>query len=196
MNMRNINNEVKLIEIPNDNVSNLENKKLKGLFLEISSNASLKETLNTYTKLELDTIRRTLELSGISALKKAPLIDVLSQQIAKKLPQIIKKLSFKEYKLLQSIICNGGILKFDAKLAEILISIRKYGLIIPLRTTNGNRYLLIPQELRPDLSILLPKYNNGLFIPKEKIGRNSLCPCGSGKKYKKCCLNLSLLKVV
>ena len=22
---------------------------------------------------------------------------------------------------------------------------------------------------------------------KEKIGRNDLCPCGSGKKYKKCC---------
>ena len=21
------------------------------------------------------------------------------------------------------------------------------------------------------------------------IGRNDLCPCGSGKKYKKCCLN-------
>jgi len=23
----------------------------------------------------------------------------------------------------------------------------------------------------------------------KKIGRNELCPCGSGKKYKKCCLN-------
>ncbi|MFW1965071.1 SEC-C metal-binding domain-containing protein [Acinetobacter baumannii] len=22
-----------------------------------------------------------------------------------------------------------------------------------------------------------------------KIGRNEQCPCGSGKKYKKCCLN-------
>ena len=22
-----------------------------------------------------------------------------------------------------------------------------------------------------------------------KIGRNQLCPCGSGLKYKKCCLN-------
>lgn len=22
-----------------------------------------------------------------------------------------------------------------------------------------------------------------------KIGRNDLCPCGSGLKYKKCCLN-------
>jgi uncharacterized protein YecA (UPF0149 family) len=24
---------------------------------------------------------------------------------------------------------------------------------------------------------------------KKKIGRNDPCPCGSGKKYKKCCLN-------
>ena len=25
-------------------------------------------------------------------------------------------------------------------------------------------------------------------VPTFKIGRNQLCPCGSGKKYKKCCL--------
>ena len=25
-------------------------------------------------------------------------------------------------------------------------------------------------------------------IISDKIGRNELCPCGSGKKYKKCCL--------
>jgi hypothetical protein len=24
---------------------------------------------------------------------------------------------------------------------------------------------------------------------KDKVGRNEPCPCGSGKKYKKCCLN-------
>lgn len=24
---------------------------------------------------------------------------------------------------------------------------------------------------------------------KEKVGRNDPCPCGSGKKYKQCCLN-------
>jgi len=24
---------------------------------------------------------------------------------------------------------------------------------------------------------------------KNKIGRNDPCPCGSGKKFKKCCLN-------
>jgi hypothetical protein len=25
----------------------------------------------------------------------------------------------------------------------------------------------------------------------EKVGRNNLCPCGSGKKYKKCCMKLN-----
>ncbi len=29
---------------------------------------------------------------------------------------------------------------------------------------------------------------NGNVIKKEKIGRNDPCPCGSGLKYKKCCL--------
>ncbi len=34
------------------------------------------------------------------------------------------------------------------------------------------------------------KRHYGLFKSKKqgKIGRNDLCPCGSGKKYKKCCL--------
>ena len=27
------------------------------------------------------------------------------------------------------------------------------------------------------------------MVKREKIGRNAPCPCGSGKKYKKCCLN-------
>ena len=28
-------------------------------------------------------------------------------------------------------------------------------------------------------------------VQSKKIGRNEPCPCGSGKKYKKCCLNAS-----
>ncbi|MBN2260441.1 MAG: SEC-C domain-containing protein [Clostridiales bacterium] len=27
-----------------------------------------------------------------------------------------------------------------------------------------------------------------IVVKKEKIGRNDPCPCGSGKKYKKCCM--------
>lgn len=37
---------------------------------------------------------------------------------------------------------------------------------------------------------LAKEYNKSKIIVKEaKIGRNDPCPCGSGKKYKKCCLN-------
>jgi len=32
----------------------------------------------------------------------------------------------------------------------------------------------------------LPQKPKGV-IGKKKIGRNDPCPCGSGKKYKKCC---------
>ena len=30
-------------------------------------------------------------------------------------------------------------------------------------------------------------FNEKGIVKKEKIGRNDPCPCGSGKKYKKCC---------
>jgi len=33
------------------------------------------------------------------------------------------------------------------------------------------------------------KLENGTIVRKaKKIGRNEQCPCGSGKKYKRCCL--------
>ena len=55
-----------------------------------------------------------------------------------------------------------------------------------------------PQELfekngKPNLKPLPdnPFVNNGdseTFVKENKVGRNDPCPCGSGKKYKKCCL--------
>lgn len=47
-----------------------------------------------------------------------------------------------------------------------------------------NTYNLLRRQLnRDDLPLLHP---SSLTAPK-KIGRNDPCPCGSGKKYKKCC---------
>ncbi|HAO21754.1 MAG: hypothetical protein BWK80_28225 [Desulfobacteraceae bacterium IS3] len=33
-----------------------------------------------------------------------------------------------------------------------------------------------------------PSSSQPRLAGKQKIGRNDPCPCGSGKKYKKCCL--------
>lgn len=50
-----------------------------------------------------------------------------------------------------------------------------------------------PQEIferfeKPNLKPLPDKSFEFRSAKKEKIGRNAPCPCGSGKKYKKCCL--------
>ena len=54
---------------------------------------------------------------------------------------------------------------------------------------NGWKYIIGVEPEEPeditDLEILLNRMK-----PREveqKVGRNASCPCGSGKKYKKCC---------
>ncbi len=44
-----------------------------------------------------------------------------------------------------------------------------------------------PNELRPVGKSNLIPFPSSQPIQNEKIGRNDPCPCGSGKKYKKCC---------
>lgn len=36
------------------------------------------------------------------------------------------------------------------------------------------------------LGLVVQTYNN----PETKIGRNDQCPCGSGRKFKRCCMRL------
>ncbi|MDZ7721326.1 MAG: SEC-C metal-binding domain-containing protein [candidate division KSB1 bacterium] len=38
----------------------------------------------------------------------------------------------------------------------------------------------------------LKNYASTIKKPGEEIGRNDPCPCGSGKKYKKCCMDIEL----
>ena len=48
-------------------------------------------------------------------------------------------------------------------------------------------------ELREELSHLKSKASDGypghsqISVSSKKVGRNEPCPCGSGKKYKRCC---------
>ena len=44
---------------------------------------------------------------------------------------------------------------------------------------------LLTEERRKEL--YLEQKKSGTIRKDKKIGRNDPCPCGSGKKYKKCC---------
>ena len=56
------------------------------------------------------------------------------------------------------------------------------------KTDKANDFKKIHSELQPNHA---EEANNHKPTPVRvvKIGRNALCPCGSGKKYKKCCGN-------
>ena len=45
-----------------------------------------------------------------------------------------------------------------------------------------------PNYLNPEFEKLSSSFDS-FKAKKKKIGRNDPCPCGSGKKFKKCCLN-------
>jgi uncharacterized protein len=56
--------------------------------------------------------------------------------------------------------------------------------------TNNNRdalLALIPAMAYKLFHYWIEKAHNENIQPKLKVGRNDPCPCGSGKKYKKCC---------
>ena len=44
---------------------------------------------------------------------------------------------------------------------------------------------IFTKEKRRELYLIQKK--SGTVVVGKKVGRNDLCPCGSGKKYKKCC---------
>ncbi len=52
----------------------------------------------------------------------------------------------------------------------------------------NKRHLEIGTDGNPvPLIDFLPNLNTSTIIKDKKTGRNEPCPCGSGKKYKKCC---------
>jgi SWIM/SEC-C metal-binding protein len=55
-------------------------------------------------------------------------------------------------------------------------------------TEHGWHYIIGLEPDKPeDISDLEKALNPPLPVQSEKVGRNDPCPCGSGKKHKKCC---------
>lgn len=55
-----------------------------------------------------------------------------------------------------------------------------------IKQAEGFEAVIIQHELDHMNGILAP---NRIYDTSEKVGRNDPCPCGSKKKYKKCCVN-------
>ena len=76
---------------------------------------------------------------------------------------------------------------FDNMIAEIRDeTVRRVLTVIPRPQPIAR--VQIAKPLKESLTDGTDKKNKTIVVRKaEKVGRNDLCPCGSGKKYKKCC---------
>ena len=122
--------------------------------------------------------------------------------------QELKNYIIKNYTKDEEVIKNllndiQGLISVEASLDVILESFYKYNIqfksakqikkIVPYVTNVQNNTKLYtnrgytPNELRV-MRGEKPQNINTQPIRSKKIGRNEPCPCGSGKKYKKCCL--------
>ena len=60
---------------------------------------------------------------------------------------------------------------------------------------HGWHYIIGVEPDKPeDISALERALNPSRPVQAAKVGRNDPCPCGSGKKYKKCCGASGVLK--
>ena len=70
---------------------------------------------------------------------------------------------------------------FAAALMAIHCTAKDGSIDVVLPPVTANQIVEAASELYKEL-IKVP-------VVKEKVDRNEVCPCGSGKKYKKCCMN-------
>ena len=59
---------------------------------------------------------------------------------------------------------------------------------IAIKAPNEGTLAITPAQ-SPTFSNLIDPAPVAPITRKEKVGRNDPCPCGSGKKFKKCCMN-------
>ncbi|WP_284643450.1 YecA family protein [Paenibacillus silviterrae] len=97
------------------------------------------------------------------------------------------ELDFKDMQLVQQLLDGLMVLMNNTRLWEL----KGY---TPQELSRNGRKQSIPQAPSPLTQAGSRQVGTGTegtvysFQTKKKVGRNDPCPCGSGKKYKKCCL--------
>ncbi|WP_400243795.1 SEC-C metal-binding domain-containing protein [Niallia sp. JL1B1071] len=112
--------------------------------------ASLKEALSALKMADLQEIRKKLQIKNISSLKKAELIQYLSEAIPIILRTIIREFDERRIVLIKSIIENNGIISAKHVEIEEIEYFHKTGFMFT-DIRNGNPFVMIPMELIPSL---------------------------------------------
>ncbi|WP_080846298.1 SEC-C metal-binding domain-containing protein [Cytobacillus gottheilii] len=128
-------------------------KRDKKLYATVDYPISLEDTLSTKTKAELDFIRKFYELQGLSALKKAQLIEVLNVSIPNHLESFLARIDAERMQVIKKILQNGGYYAFTDLSHQKIAYFRESG-IVATGSINGEKVLYIPADLVEQLKAL------------------------------------------
>ena len=134
----------------------------------MSGNIKLDEILNSYKVGELKELAKVSGITGYSKLKKAELIDAVSAQL-----QSIDVTTVELPEELKEILYPAEIAVASEKASDTIKTVRPRTPII---------------GVAPHVMNVMQSSNQAsVSAGKRKIYPNEPCPCGSGRKYKKCC---------
>lgn len=150
--------------------------------MDLAIRTKLSDMLSALTKDRLNQIAAACELAGRSKLKKQELADALVQLLT------------------DAEAAQANLLHPDTpdEIRELLGSVANAE--TPKANQEQPQAPQAPQAEAPApkpaarvASPIRASYKRTITAPRRpvtsvKIGRNEPCPCGSGKKYKKCCL--------
>lgn len=125
----------------------LQEKREQKLWRHVSEPFQLESVLNSLSKTELDSIRKNLELKGISGLNKGELIKELVIAIPSHLFRILSRFDKERYVLFKNIVKHSGKLPLprnvSVKKVEVLMA---WGVIFPIHLEVG-KGLTVPNEI-------------------------------------------------
>lgn len=169
-------------------------------------NSSLAQLLDLCTLAKLKEFAAKHELPNRSKMKKAELAAALAGVLAdeEKLKTYYEQAGEKEKKLIEKLSAGACHMGDSDMQCERLIEQGyafvageedAFSLVMPTEIVKGFSPLFTKQEaaqksaaLKSPVSYDPPAQRSPQMpIRVTKIGRNQPCPCGSGKKYKKCC---------
>lgn len=168
----------------------------------------LKQAFEALTGKPLDiSFDEVEDAEGVSRILKEKLLELYRQKEKEITPELMREIE--RILLLQNIDYWWREHLYDMDYLREGINLRAYGQKDPLVEYKIEAYQLFQNTLHsikenffrylyhmevvPEEIALEPAHVSGEKAPlrvsgkKQKVGRNDPCPCGSGKKYKKCC---------
>lgn len=123
----------------------LQENREKQLWRKVEIPCTLSDAVKGLTKLDMDNIRKKLELKNLSSLKKAEMAAELARLIPGKFRKVLYLLDQGRYGLIKEIAKRGGVINGSMAIARVE-PLMEYGLAFP-GIYKEQKVLFMPQQL-------------------------------------------------